>query len=146
MTGAAVRFDRELDFPFATGDRVTLVIRFDDGRSVQADAFVRTRTEMDAALQFGFEFAEPSAIRAKLPAHLLTAFNERAAFRVEPDSLVLVALEMPEQELRATGHMHDVSVDGLGVIVDGTEERLSTSSCPIRVTSPVGLRFGTGAR
>ena len=125
VTGAAVRVDVAQDGTFAEGERVTLVLGFEDGRSVQADATVQSETEMDGYLQFGFSFVTPSAIREKLPPDLLTAFNERAAFRVAPRSPVSVLLQASEGDLSATGHLRDISVDGLGVIVDHHDERLT---------------------
>ena len=118
LTGVAVQIGVEQNAAFVSGEKVTLVIHFDEARSVEAEAIVRTETEMAGFRQFGFAFLAPSAIRAKLPAGLLRSFNERAAFRIEPDTPVPVELEAADLGVRASGRIHDLSVDGLGVVVD----------------------------
>ena len=118
LTGAAVQISVDQEVAFSSGEKVTLILHFEQERSVQVEASVRTQTEMDGFLQFGFLFLVPSAIRAKLPAKLLRSFNERAAFRVEPGALVPVELQIPNLGFHASGGMRDISVDGLGVVVD----------------------------
>ena len=117
LTGAAVQISAEQTTAFVSGEKVTLLLHFQQGRPVHVEAIVRTQTEMEGFWQYGFAFLTPSAIRAKLPASLLRAFNERAAFRVEPDVPVAVELCMSNRGFRVPGHMRDISFDGLGVVV-----------------------------
>ena len=140
LYGAAIQFGVEQTTPFVSSERVTLVFHFQEERSVQVEAVVRTQTEMDGFWQLGFVFIAPSAIRAKLPAGLLRSFNERAAFRVEPDVAVPVELQIPSLGCQASGRMRDISFDGLGVVTDaGIGNRLVpvsrclwSSHCPAR--------------
>ena len=126
LYGAAIQFSVEQTTPFDSSERVTLVFHFPQERSVQVEAIVRTQTEMDGFWQFGFVFIAPSTIRAKLPGGLLRSFNERAAFRVEPSVTVPVKLQIASLGFHASGHMRDISFDGLGAVIDaGTGNRLT---------------------
>ena len=118
LTGAAVQFGVEQTTAFVSGEKATLIFHFRHERPVQVEAIVRTQTEMDGFRQFGFTFLTPLAIRAKLPPSLLRFFSERAAFRVAPDGPVPVELKSSMLDLRVSGHLRDISVDGLGVVVD----------------------------
>lgn len=118
LTGAAVQVSVEQTTAFASGEKVTLILHFQQERPVQVQAIVRTQTDMDGFRQFGFTFLAPAAIRAKLPPGLLRFFNERAAFRVAPDGPVPVELKILMLDLHAPGRLRDISVDGLGVVVD----------------------------
>ena len=134
VSGADVKLDLAQDHTLSHGETVTLVVSFANGKSVQADAIVRSKTEMDGYLQYGFDFVAPSAIRAKLPADLLRLFNERAAFRVEPSVEVRVSLRGAEQEFHAHGRMLDISIDGL--------QNNSGISQPLTTGKPVIALFG----
>ena len=170
LLGAAIQFSFEQTTPFVSGEKVTLKIHFQQERSVQVEAVVRTQTEMDGCWQLGFTFIAPSAIRSKLPAELLRSFNERAAFRVEPSVTLPVELRLPKPGFHVSGRMRDISVDGLGVVTDASagkrlapglevsaEFRLPGQDRPLvcdalihnrrtlnREAVLVGLRFGRG--
>ena len=118
LTGAAVQISVDQNTPFVSGEKLTLILHFEQERSVQVQAVVRTQTEMDGFWQFGFAFVSPSAIRATLPPGLVRSFNERAAFRVAPNVPVLVELQISDLGFHTSGRMCDLSVGGLGVIVD----------------------------
>ena len=119
LLGAAIQFSVQQTTPFVSGEKVTLNLHFQQERSVQVEAIVRTQTELDGCWQFGFIFIAPSAIRSKLPAELLRSFNERAAFRVEPSVTLPVELRIPKG-FHVSGRMRDISVDGLGVVTDAS--------------------------
>ena len=95
LKGTAVRIALKQDPTFFIGEKVTLNLHFKQTRSIQVPATVRTRTELDEFRRFRLAFLEPSALRAKLTSGLLRLFNERDAFRVEPDVAVYVTLEIP---------------------------------------------------
>ncbi len=118
LSGAAVQIRVDQYTAFVSGEKVTLILHLEQERSVQVEALVRTETQMDGFWQFGFAFVAPSAIRAKLPAGLLRSFNKRAAFRVDPDVPVPVELKNSDRDFQASGRLRDISVDGLGVVVD----------------------------
>ena len=126
LKGTAVQISLDQDPAFVIGETVTLTLRFERGRSVQVEASLRARTDLDGFRCFNFAFLNPSALRAKLPAALLWSFNERDAFRVEPEGLVPVNLQIVGTGSLTSGRMRDVSVDGFSVLLDdGAAKQLS---------------------
>lgn len=121
LKGAGVRIV-EQDPVFAIGETVTLTVLSPMG-SVQILATVRARTELDGSRRFGFEFTNPSALRAKLSSALLRLFNERESFRLEPSGEVQVDVVAPGKGFHTIGRLSDVSVDGVGFLIDGEGEK-----------------------
>ena len=123
LTGCVVWFAIEQSPRFFIGEKVALSVDGDRAGAVRVLATVRARTELDGFRRFEFAFEISSALRARLSVGLLRSFNERKAVRVEPGVTVLVTLQIPSRGFQTTGRMRDVSVDGVGVVIDFESER-----------------------
>lgn len=133
LTGATVRIGLEEDAHFAVSENVTVSLDPKRMRSVQVLAIVRSRTELDGFRNFGLAFPNPSILRARLSAGLLRLFNERHSFRVEPTEQDRVDVEISGKGYLATGHMRDVSADGLAVVIDLEAERILSNVVHVNV-------------
>ena len=126
LNGAAVLFPIAQDPSFALGELVTVHLQSSKMGLVEVKATVQKRTELDDTRRFGLAFSEPDVLRAKLSAKLLRLFNQRKAFRIEPNEAAPVDVLVCAEELEVVGLLRDISADGAGVLIaPESEARLS---------------------
>ena len=123
LKGATVRIALEEDPTFYLSEKVTLTLNSKRMQSVQFLATVQSRTEWDGFRRFGLVFPNPSILRARLGVGLLRMFNERHSFRVEPSAQERVGVKISGKGFLATGHIRDVSADGVAAVIDLEAER-----------------------
>ena len=128
LHGATIRVPLDRQPNFFVGETITLRLESKRMKPVEIIATVQARTEQDRSRRFGLAFANPAVLHAKLSTGLLRFFNERSAFRVEPSITLPVTIEGTDQMNEggacvATGHLRDISADGMGVVIDGQDER-----------------------
>jgi c-di-GMP-binding flagellar brake protein YcgR len=128
LQGATIRIPLDQQPNFFVGETITLRLESKRMKPVQIIATVQSRTEQDRSRRFGIAFANPAVLHAKLSTGLLRFFNERSAFRVEPSMTLPVTLEAADQmneggAFVTTGHLRDISADGIGVVIEGQAER-----------------------
>ena len=123
LEGARVLIVLDHNPTFAVREKVTLTLASKGKKSVQVEAIVQAREELDGFRRFGFSFSNPTTLRAQLDAGLLRLFNERQSFRVAPSAKVPVAVQLKSATFQATGRMRDISADGMGVALDGDSDK-----------------------
>ena len=122
LKGAAIRFPLAQDPTFGVGALVTVLLHCGQNEVVEVEATVQTRTELNDTRRFGFTFSDSRALRVKLNAGLLELFNQRKAFRVEPNAAAPVTVRIRVDEREMTGRLRDISTDGVGVLMDAAAE------------------------
>lgn len=118
--GLAAAFARESDPGLEPGVRARAKIRLlwlD--RTLDAGLVeIKHRTEEDDRIRYGFQFADPGILAAQLDPSLWPYFNQRAAFRVQPDPASLIEVTLEWEGGSAVGRLSDLSTGGMGLTLD----------------------------
>ena len=123
LKGATVSIALEENPRFYLGEKVTLTLNSRRMQSVRVLATVQSRAELGGSRRFGLVFPDPSILRARLSVGLLRMFNERHSCRVEPRAQERVDVRISCEGFLATGHIRDLSADGVAAVIDLEAER-----------------------
>ncbi|MFQ5937620.1 MAG: PilZ domain-containing protein [Acidiferrobacterales bacterium] len=165
VEGAGTRFRREAGPTLAIGQGARLTFksaRF--RRPIHVHAKVRSRVELGAfrSYRYGFEFDERDELQRQLSGEIHRLFNQRLAYRVEPDPADPVDAEITldlgdppllsaSDDFRAHGRVRDLCASGTAILVDRSVETTLAATDLVAVsfqlpTSGVELQFSAWIR
>jgi len=81
-------------------------------------ARTKNRVEEEASRRYGFQFDEPVERAKELAPQLLRLFNQRNAYRVEPDPEEPIEIILRLGKHQTTGCIKDISMTGVCAIVE----------------------------
>ena len=136
VEGAGTRFRRDAGPTLALGQAATLTFTSARLRQpIHVHAKVRSRAELGAfrSYRYGFEFDERDELQRQLSGEIYRLFNQRLAYRVEPDPTepIEVLISLPEPETAtpppeagsvARGQVKDLCGIGAAVVLERVVE------------------------
>jgi hypothetical protein len=109
-TGAGLVFLANRDPKLTLGDELELIFCAPTGGEVETLAIVRSFVDRGDFVRYGFEFADPEELDARVPLLLRAMFNRRRAPRVTPEESVEV--ELTHESGAVSGSLVEVSTVG----------------------------------
>ena len=122
--GAGLSFPADRDPNLDVDEAVTLSFQsLREASEVLAQAIVRTRSEDETTVRYGFQFSDPSQLFKGLEPFYLKFFNRRRHLRVRPQLGRNMNVDVRTEEGGWRLRLHDVSQAGASILVSSEELR-----------------------
>lgn len=124
MDGAAISFPAKKCPDFEREERVRLsLFIYESGKTVMLDALMKGSSRSRDAILYQFKFIDTTHLLRDLDPILVSYFNRREAFRVKPDPMNPIEVDLVGEKNSAKGLIIDISITGIALGVESSIAR-----------------------